>query len=124
MAALCTITEYNDKSRSVKKIKWAWTSHTDGTVSGVGTTTGIFDGKLITLVTDPDGVAAPSDDYDIVINDADGLDVLVGAGADRDTANTELVAEASLGAVSASTLELVIANAGDTKKGVVWLFIR
>jgi hypothetical protein len=106
---------------SARKIVWAWTSATGGTVSS--TTTAAFDGKIIGLTTDP-GATAPTDNYDVTITDSAGHDVLLGAGADRDTANTEHVAEASLGAVAGSKLTLTIANAGDEKTGVVILWIR
>ena len=75
---------------TVKKITFAWLSD-DTAGTATGTTTFPYDGKLITLVTDP-GTAAPTDNYDVTVTDADGHDVLVGAGANRDTANTELVA--------------------------------
>lgn len=107
---------------SVKKIRWSWTSDASGDDSEA--TVEPYDGKLIGLTTDPDGTAAPTDNYDIVVNDADGDDVLLGAGANRDTANTEHVAEASLGAVAGSKLTLVVSNAGDTKQGVVILYVR
>lgn len=121
-AGSATITEVTH--RPLKKITWAWTSDASGNVSGgAGLSTKSYTGKIIALTTDPDGTAAPTDNYDIVINDAGGADVLLGAGADRDTANNEHVAQASLGAVVESTLELVVSNAGNAKAGVVHLFI-
>ena len=45
-------------------------------------------GRLLFLETNP-GATAPTDNYDITIEDADGHDVLEGVGANRDTANTE-----------------------------------
>lgn len=111
-----------DPHGSVKKIVWSWTSDAGGDVTIASTK--VYDGKLILLETDPDGVAAPTDNYDIVLNDGDGFDVLLGTGANRDTANTERVAEASLGAVAGSLLTLVVANAGNAKQGVVTLFVR
>ncbi len=108
---------------SVKKITWDWTCTDLGVVSQV--TSEAYDGKLIALVTDPDaGGDAPSDNYNIAINDEDGVDVLVGAGLLRDTANTELVNGASLGAVAGQKLTLVIDTAGDANKGLVHLYIR
>ena len=80
--------------------------------------------QIVGLATIPSGVAAPTDDYDITVTDADGHDVLWGAGANRDTADTEYVARASLAAVAGSVLTLTVANAGDTKSGVVVLYIR
>lgn len=118
-AQVCTVAE--TRLATVKKIAWTWTSATGGTV--VQATAYAYDGKIIGLTTDP-GATAPTDNYDVTITDADGHDVLLGAGADRDTANTENVAEASLGAVAGSVLTLNIAAAGDVKQGVVILWIR
>ncbi len=107
---------------TVKKITFDWLSD-DAAGTATGTTAAAYDGKIITLITDP-GTAAPTDDYDVTVTDADGHDVLVGAGANRDTANTELVAEALLGAVAVSKLTVNISNAGNAKDGEVILYIR
>lgn len=106
---------------SVKRIKAAWTSDdTTGAVSG--TTSNYYDGACLMLVTNP-GATAPTDDYDIVITDAEGNDILAGAGANRDTANTEYVV-ASMGAVCKSKLTFAVSNAGNSKIGDIWLYIR
>lgn len=119
MASSVTITE--TRSGSVKKIKFAWTSHTDGVVTGVETTYR-YSGELLRFVTDPtDG---PDDNYDITINDSDGFDTLVGAGANRDTANTEQVTRDSLGVVANSKLTFAATGCGSSKSGVAYLFIR
>lgn len=112
----------DETGNAVKKIVFTWTSSAGGAADAV--TVRAYDGKLIGLTTDPDGSDAPTDNYDIVITDSGGHDVLLGAGANRDTANTEHVAEASLGAVANSTLTLAITNAGATKEGVVILYLR
>lgn len=121
-AGTATLTEVTHTS--ARKIVWAWTSG-DGAEGGTVTkaTANAYDGKIVGLTTDP-GATAPTDNYDITITDADGHDVLLGAGADRDTANTEHVAEASLGAVAGSVLTLNVTNAGDAKIGTVILWIR
>ena len=118
MAGTVTITEITHTS--AKKITFAWLS-----ASGAAdaTTTNAFDGKIVGLTTDP-GSAAPEDNYDVAITDADGHDVLLGAGANRDTSNTEHVVGASLSAVAGSKLTLAITNAGDAKDGVVILWVR
>ena len=107
--------------RSVKKITWTWTSDASGDYSQQ--TAGSYSGEVLMLITNPDGTAAPADDYDVVINDEDGYDILVGQGVDRDTADTEYVI-ASMGAVANDKLTLVVDNAGNTKKGVVVLLLR
>lgn len=107
---------------SAKKVAFAWTS--DGSGDATGTTSAAFDGKIEGLTTIPDGVAAPTDNYDITITDADGHDVLLGAGANRDTANTEHVTSASLAAVAGSKLTLTVANAGASKQGTAIVWVR
>lgn len=50
--------------------------------------------------------------------------MLIGAGANRDTADTEMVGETSLGAVAGSRLTFTAANAGNSKSGTAYLYIR
>jgi len=108
---------------SVKKIKCAWTSDSaTGAVSG--TTTYGYSGRIIGAITVPDGVAAPDDNYDIAVTDSDGVDLALGALADRDTANTEFVAEASMAGIASGTLTVSVTHAGNSKKGTLYLFIR
>ena len=108
---------------TIKKIKAAWTSDdTTGAVSG--TTTSVYFGRLCGAITVPDGVAAPTVDYDIAVNDNDSVDVALGALANRHNANTEYVAEASMAGVAHSKLTIAVTAAGNSKKGTVYLFIR
>lgn len=134
MAQAVSISETGDNGnmlfKGVQKIVWTWTAHTDGTVVA-STTTGQnpttsskYTGKCIRLITDPGTSNAPTDNYDITILDEDGYDVLMGAGIDRDTSNTEQVLESSLGICLYSTLSLRIAAAGSGGKGVVILYIK
>lgn len=114
-----TVEEYTH----ITKITWTWTSSSGGAASEA--TTQSFTGSLERLVTVPaGGGSAPTDNYDIVVNDGDGVDALLGAGANRDTANTEQVGASSLGIVAGSTLTLVVSNAGDTKAGTVHLYLH
>jgi len=111
---------------TVKKITFDWTAGT-GADAGLATKTteNFFSGEIIRLVTVPAAAPdAPDDNYDVVINDEDGTDTLMGAGANRDTANTEQVLASSLGCVANDKLSLSITNAGDTKKGTVYLYLR
>lgn len=117
-----TITE-NTAGR-VQKITFAWTSD-DSTGAVTGTTTKGYTGRCIGFSTIPSGGGtAPTDNYDATITDADGHDVLMGAGANRNTANTEHVAEASLAGVGQSKLTLNITNAGNSKQGTAILWIE
>lgn len=107
---------------SVSLIKAAWTSDSDGNASGA--TTNAYDGVIYRLITVP-GTAgdAPDDNYDITATDANSVDVLEGAGANRDTATTEYVAADSLGAVSGSKLTVSVSGAGETNKGTIYIYI-
>jgi uncharacterized protein (DUF342 family) len=120
-----TITE--ETFNTVKKIKFEWTSENGGADAGKAskTTTKVYTGEIIRLVTIPAAAGdAPTDDYDITINDEDGTDVLMGAGANRDTANTEQVLATSLGCVAYDKLTINVSNAGNAKKGAAIIYIR
>lgn len=121
-AGTMTLTETN--FGSVKKIVASFTTGTGaegGTASA--TTSSAYNGKLIGLTTDP-GATAPTDNWDIAVLDGDSHDVLLGAGTDRDTTNTEHVAGSSLGAVAGSRLTFSVTNGGDAKVGVAVLWIQ
>lgn len=124
-AQTCTITElpaaYGALSK-IRKVKFVWTCTDAGVVTGAETTQK-YTGEIVRLITDP-SATAPSDNYDIEVQDEDGYDVLMGAGANRDTANTEQVLASSLGVVYDSALTLEITGAGDAKGGTVILYIK
>lgn len=120
MAAVVTVVE--NRLNVVKKIVWSWLSHTDGTASLA--TTLPYTGEIIRLVTVPDAVAAPTTLYDVAVTDADSVDCLMGAGADRSATVTEQVLGSSLGCVAGDILTLAITNAGSGKEGTVILYIR
>jgi hypothetical protein len=118
-----TVTTAETTYTSVKKVVFSWTSTAGGVADG--TTTAAYSGALIGLTTIPAAAgAAPTDNYDITVVDADGHDVLLGTGTDRDTANTEHVAGTSLAGVAGSALTLHVTNAGASKQGTVILYIR
>lgn len=120
MAGTVTVTE--EAYGSLRKVTFAWTSNASGAADGE--TTRAYNGVLERLVTVPSSTSAPSDNYDVAIEDEDGVDVLMGAGADRSTSNTEQVLASSLGCVANDTLTLHVTNAGDTKSGTVHLYLR
>lgn len=121
------------KPGSIRKLTCNWTTDASGAASG---TSPKISGTLIKGVTDPgDG---PTDDYDITITDAEGLDVLAvcqSGLSNRDTANSEqvyfLVLDAagsplaqSVHPVVCDQLTVTVANAGDTKSGQLILYYR
>lgn len=126
MAESCAITE--ETFGTIKKVSWAWVSAADGTVGAAlipTTTSNVYSGEIVRLVTVPAAAAlAPDDNYGVKINDGDGTDVLMGAGLLRDTANTEQVLASSLGVVANDTLTLLVTAAGAANGGTVHLYIR
>ena len=120
-AQVVSIKEYNGFP-GLKKIAWTWLSTDAGVVTG-SKTTNKYTGDIVRLVTDP-GVTAPTAAYDITILDDDGVDVLIGAGADRSATLTEQVNASSLGYIYDTCLSLEILHAGDSKIGVVYLYIK
>jgi hypothetical protein len=142
MADLGTVTVTEETFSHVKKISFAWESEDGGGDAGKATKTTeeSYTGQIARVVTIPDGTDAPSDNYDVQLLDEDGVDALLGAGADRDTANTEQIVAlnsepsvlwegsgvlgAPLGVVANDQLTLSITSAGNAKKGVVHVYIR
>lgn len=121
MAGTVTVTER--EVNGIKKVTFAWTSSAGGAADGVSTKR--YTGEIKRLVTVPAAAgSAPTDNYDLVVNDDDGTDCLMGGGANRDTANTEQVLASSLGIVLNSLLTLAVTNAGDTKGGTVIVYIK
>lgn len=112
----------------IKRLKLAVTFDTgDGSLADHVLTTPL-DGFLIALLTKPTG--GPTDNYDITLENALGIDVLQGVGANRDTANAEqaniVYAGTTLHPVvtPSETLTLKIANNADTSASVeIWLLV-
>ena len=77
-------------NKEVMVLTMAWTADANsGDVSATVSEADI-DGYIFQVVTNP-GTTAPSDNYDITINDASGVDIMGGELDNRDTANSEQV---------------------------------
>jgi hypothetical protein len=91
LGAVGTITQAHYTIGNVRKVVFTCTADAaNGSFPSTAITLPI-EGRLLALETNP-GATAPTDNYDIAITDAEGLDVLQGVGANRDTANTEMAA--------------------------------
>jgi len=126
MAASATVTidpRSAPNGKRITRIVIDWVSAADGSCTKA--LDAIY-GYLVKMVTDP-GSTAPTDNYDITLIDQDGADALAGAGADRDTANTEQVYPVASGAqvpvFLCGTHTFTIAAAGDSKVGKTVLYI-
>ena len=108
----------------IQKISWDWLSASDGTVSSAAF--GAYMGKIVKAILASDsGGTAPTDLYDVTIEDEDGYDVLSGGGANVTSAATVYLVDPDKCLwVRSNSLTLKVANAGDAKGGVVTLYIQ
>ena len=122
MAGTVTLTE--EVFGSVKKITFAWVSDAAGAADKASAE--VYSGEILRAVQIPDGGGTqPTNLYDVVVEDDDAADVLLGLGADLgNTANTDKVAKDGLGAVANAVLTLKVTNAGNAKGGKTILYIR
>lgn len=121
----------------IRRIICDWVS--DDSAGTASATTRKIVGELIKVVTDPGGTA-PTDNWDTVITDPEGVDVTAACMnaallIARDTANTEetylYLKEASgtpigIGAfpVVCDPLTVAVANAGNSKTGQIIIYYR
>jgi hypothetical protein len=93
--------------------------------SGNATQAVTLTGWIVKVVTNPDASAAPTADWDLTIVDEDALDILVAAGADRHTSNSELCALPNNNPIWVDGIVTVTgANMGDTKTAVVRIYVK
>lgn len=118
-----TVTTTEETYGVVKMVKFSWTSSAGGAADA--TTTEYYSGAVERMVTVPgSGGDAPTAAYDVAITDKHGIDVLLGAGANRSATAQDSVLAASLGFVANTQLTLAVTNAGNAKSGTVYLYIR
>lgn len=116
MAGTVTITRRfghpGGKSFGLEEVKISWTG--DATDGSVPNTTLELSGTIERVVTNP-GSTAPTANYDIVIEDQDGIDVMQGALANRHTSNSEEVIPTKAGS-AASTFSKITVHGTHTFK--------
>ena len=132
MAQSVTITtRYRAADSDVVRLTIAWTSAADGTVTQALDKK--YSGILERVVFNP-GATAPTASYDVTITDDQGYDVLAAQGADLSATVTTSVkpgipfkdgtTTSIAPIVIDDTLTINITNAGDSKNGVIVLYIR
>ena len=114
-----TVTTTEITHTSVKKVSFAFTTAAG---SADATTTGSYTGMLERVTID---YVDCTNLYDVVVNDADGFDVLVGNGQNLGTADAQKdnVSD-GLGAMVNSTLTLAVTNCTGAQTGTINLYIR
>jgi len=90
MPAVGTVVETARLFGHIRTITLLCTASADDASFPAHALTTKFEGRLLKLVTNP-GAVQPQDNYDVVLTDQHGRDVLEGVGANRDTLNTEEV---------------------------------
>lgn len=86
---LTTFMEYPHRmGTNFQCLKLYWKTAVDGTKADVTIPVPTGFAKLLYVATDP-GTTAPADNYDITLEDSEGLDVMGGGLVNRDTANVE-----------------------------------
>jgi len=118
----------------ITRLEWAWTSTALGVVSVASDYA--ISGRVVRVVFVPDTVAVPSPLYDVTLLDSEGVDVLMGFGANRSAVNTEQIFPyatyvdgannrlASEGITVNSVLTLTIAAAGNAMQGTVIVYVE
>ena len=108
----------------LQKIQWDWLSATGGAVSSAAS--GWYCGKIVKVSLASDAApTAPTNGYDVTIEDGDGLDVLSGNGANVTAAATVYINDPTkMLWVRSNVLTLKVASAGDAKGGVVTMLIQ
>lgn len=107
----------------VSVIIWSFTSDAGGDASEQ---TVKVSGVIKRVVTNPDNTDTPTAGWDLTLKDEDGVDVLCGNGADRDagdSGSSEQAFPCPGNLAVASKLTFAVANGGNTKKGVVKVYI-
>lgn len=106
----------------VSVITWSFISDAAGDASEE---TEKVSGTIKRVVTNPDNTDTPTAGWDLAIKDVDGVDLLDNDSANRDAEGTGASEQIRIlsGPRIASKLTFTVANAGDTKKGVVKLYI-
>lgn len=134
MAATCTTTKtiiQKDYQNIWTEFAFEWVSHTDGSVSSVGTSDPII-GIIAGVWFYPDtGDTQPDDAYDVTLLDEYGRDVLYGVGANlsQDQNNggnfrIPMNADGMSIILRGNTLTPAITNAGSGKGGTIILQLR
>lgn len=120
MAEVVTISE--ERIGGIHKVALAVVSDTDGTADA--TTTYAYSGEVVRFVAAPDGGGTqPTDNFDMVLNDEDGYDILAGNGANLSNAAATTVAT-GLGAIANDKIAISASNMGSAKGATFYVYIR
>jgi len=124
-----TVVQTHQRHRTIKTIRFDWTSTTGGAAEDQ--TDVLVSGRVLRVCFIPGaGANQPTNNYDVIIEDSDGIDVLQGLGANLGNINATDVFPAltngtngnSIPVAVDSKLALIIINAGSAKTGSVVIY--
>lgn len=105
----------------------AWTSDASGVVSAdaTGNTLSVVEGRIAQVRIVPAAAGTqPSDLYDVTLVDSRGIDVLNGTGANQSNAlGMYVLFNPPLLITTTTTLDVVVANAGNAKSGTLTVWV-
>lgn len=108
-------------TRRARKVQVSFTADdSDGSIPTLELTD--VRGYLVQVSTNP-GSTAPTDNYDIALNNADGADVAGGSLADRDTSNSEVVNFTTPPLVAEDLTVTITNNAVNSATGTIILYL-
>ena len=122
-----SITTTVSKKNSLVKYKMDWLADASGDVDVDAIP--MIQGEIQSVHYFPDaGGTQPSDNYDLTMTDSYGVDILTGTGANL-SQTTDTYAVPALSTyfkvvIEAGSYDLVIANAGNAKGGIVEVIVR
>ena len=122
-----SITTTVSKKNSLVKYKMDWLSDASGDVDVDAIA--MVQGEIQSVHYFPDaGGTQPSDNYDLTMADSYGVDILTGTGSNL-SKTTDTWAVPALSTyfkvvIEAGSYDLVIANAGNAKGGIVEVLVR
>ena len=122
-----TVTSFSDTKIGDTGLRLFQVSYTTHATAGTFTcaTDRDITGWIVIVETDP-GATAPTDNYDITLVNGNSRDVMGGALANRDTANTEAVlptiSSISTPVFNEGPLTITVTNAGNSKTAEILIY--
>ena len=119
-----SVTFSDSNTQTIRKYTISWTSDASGDATA---NTIVLSGSIARVNFVPgSGATQPSNLYDITLKDSDGIDILLGAGADLSnvTSVTTIPLISSNKIVINEKLAIAVSNAGNAKTGTVTIYIN
>ena len=110
---------------SIKHLAFELDATTSGGLASQATTYA-YDGEILGFCTIPSTSTIPTANYDLVLTDVNGVDLLKGLGANRSATATEYIPSSTQGGVTmlpANGTALTLSMSGATTGGVIDAYV-